>query len=478
MTELEVSFEKDSDNYYNETDLRIIKTVLNDTKTALEFSNSENYQLLSDSVRDFSKNVVDLVRAYKTVPTKRMLIESIQDSPSKIQEYNSIFSNLENVTYDVKEFKYDFEKIRNKYKSSITEQFKNTVTNLVNAEQVEELLKKYKTNLDKATPGKKVYVQKTVKEFVEDFKNTYNLKLKNELKTHGILTHSKYLDFVTNGLNYSDLVIVGGETGAGKSLHLNNFAKNIWKQNNSIYTRDNFSNGYHVIYFSLEMPYEQCFNRFIASLANVPQYGIRDATLTKEQLNKVHAALEFMKCYPFEFQIVDIPRGVTPDVLEQRIEEAFGSFKPDVIVVDYLGLMEDPTVSGDDWLKLGYITGKLHEIARAYNVLMLTAAQLNRPTTGKELVGIHRFGRSSLILHHATLALQIESRVGEHQMQDSVMHIVKNRNGSLGEYSLLKNLSNAYFEDPPEVFLPHQGVTSLLSSEKSDISKLLEEYNW
>lgn len=476
-TEFNVTFQE-SEKYVNETDLRIIKTILNDNKLSLEFASSDNYELLSDPCKDFAKKIVDLVKSYKSIPTKRMILESVQDSSIKHQEFNEMFSRLESISYDSKEFKYDLEKIRNQYKHSVTENFKKNVTNLVSSEQIEVLLKSYKTNLDKATPGKKVYVQKTIKEFIEDFKNTYNLKLKNEIKTHGILTHSKYLDFVTNGLNYSDLVIIGGETGAGKSLHLNNFAKNIWKQNNSIYNRENFSNGYHVVYFSLEMPYEQCFNRFIASLANVPQYGIRDATLTKEQLNKVNVALDFIKHYPFEFQIVDIPRGVTPEILENRIEEAFGSFKPDVIVVDYLGLMEDPTVSGDDWLKLGYITGKLHEIARAYNILMLTAAQLNRPTAGKELVGIHRFGRSSLILHHATLALQIESRVKEHEMQDSVLHIVKNRNGSLGEYVLLKNLSNAYFEDPPEVFLPHEGVKSLLSSEISDVSKLLEEFNW
>jgi replicative DNA helicase len=281
-----------------------------------------------------------------------------------------------------------------------------------------------------------------------------------------------------------EMMIIGGETGAGKSMLLNNIAIQMWMQKNTVFTED-YMKGCNVLYFSLEMPFEACFRRTMARVADVPMYGIRDASLYKSQLEAMNTSFDFIDKYPYQFEIVDIPRGVTVDQIEARFLEAKAKFNPDVVVVDYLGLLEDSDSEGDDWLKLGHIAGKLHELARYYNIVVLTAVQLNRPTTkvnkdSSDLIGIHRIGRSSLIMHHANIGIQIESRKDESTYGDLKYHVIKNRDGETGCHSLVKNFKHASLKDPEVPFEPPRDDSGILPLDgiSEDISTLLEKYKW
>jgi replicative DNA helicase len=226
------------------------------------------------------------------------------------------------------------------------------------------------------------------------------------------------LDYVTGGLQPAEMVIIGAETGGGKSMFLNNIAVQMWMQKNTIFTDpENYTKGCNIQYFSLEMPFRACFRRTVARLSDLPVYGIRDAKIANDKLDNLSKALKFTKKYPFEFEIVDIPRGATVDQIEERYLEAVDQGRaPDVIIVDYLGLMDAPGVGDEDWLKLGVISGRLHEFARMYDVIVLTAVQLNRAPNkmhldSSELIGLHRIGRSALIMTHANIGIQIEIHI-------------------------------------------------------------------
>ena len=145
--------------------------------------------------------------------------------------------------------------------------------------------------------------------------------------------------------------------------------------------------------------------------------------------------------------------------------------------------MEDFSVSGDDWLKLGYISGKLHEFARVYNVCVLTAVQLNRPPSKQnadpsELIGLHRIGRSSQIIHHANIGIQIETRKEEYTYSDFIYHIIKNRDGELGRGVLIKNFKTATIKEMKEAqeYEDDQYQSNEISDD--DISSYLEEIGW
>lgn len=246
------------------------------------------------------------------------------------------------------------------------------------------------------------------------------------------------------------------------SMLLLNMAVQMWRQRNSLDFQDP-SKGYNIQYFSLEMPFDQCFLRLFASLGELPTYGLRDAKITHPQLlEKMGKAAKFIERFQPEFEIVDIPRGVTVQDIEERYLEAKAQDRaPDVVVVDYLGLMQDPKAEGDDWLRLGQIAGQLHEFARVYNVVVLSAVQLNRPKNRdpEEAIGLHRIGRSSLIMHHATVGVQIETRKNEAAMQDMKYHIIKNRNGELGSHLLKKSFRTATLRDL-EIYQPRHNDLS------------------
>ena len=247
------------------------------------------------------------------------------------------------------------------------------------------------------------------------------------------------------------------------SMLLNSMAKQIWLQGNTIESSASSSlkPGYNVLYFSLEMPHHDCFCRLLASLANVPERGLIKANLSHEAEVKVQKARDFVKMYQesgYYFDIVDVPRNLTIEEVELRYHDAMLRYRPDVVVVDYMGLMHSTALENEpDWLKMGGIAASLHEFGRAYDNIMITAAQLTdlkRNSSGSKseedrAVGMHRWGRSSLIMHHVNIGIQIETRQNEENFPDMRIHVIKNRKGPLGHGNLIKNFANSSLIDVP-----------------------------
>jgi replicative DNA helicase len=467
-----------------EQDLRLLKTILAEPAIASEFANTYDESIFMGDSKKFAKMVLSYIKAYKMPPTKRVMLDRCSSNVELLDQISTIWDSVQEVDCSVAEFKYDLDKIKNRFAQQKVTTLKNMLDDPPS--DLATTLKVIQEQLDdvkRISKGRRqTYTQKTLKSYIPDFKQSYNDKFRNKEIGRGILTGYSYIDYIKNGMLPAEMMIVAGETGAGKSMVLNNMAIQMWMQQNTVFS-DTFVKGYNVLYFSLEMPYEACARRTLARIADVPMYALRDSALSKFQVEGMKRATDFIEKYPYEFEIVDIPRGVTPEQVEARFVEAQARYNPDVVVVDYLGLLEDPEAQGDDWLKLGYIAGKLHELARVYNVVMLTAVQLNRPPSSKskqneeDLIGIHRIGRSSLIMHHANLGIQIQSRPAENTFSDLKYHIIKNRDGELGSHIMLKNFKNASVTDSPYEPKLEDGVP-IFENDVQDISELLTKYSW
>ena len=188
-----------------------------------------------------------------------------------------------------------------------------------------------------------------------------------------------------------------------------------------------------------------------------------------ENLKKV---LKFINAYPNHFEIVDIPRGATMESLELIFEEAKATYQPDVVVIDYLGLMDYDGTDMEDWLKLGKISERIHEFTRVHNCTALSAVQLNRPKGSKEedKIGLHRIGRSALIMQNANVAVQIETRANEKNFPDMKYHIIKNRDGELGSAVLIKDLARGTLIDQKV----EEDPTTFEMRDPDDISERIE----
>lgn len=429
-------------------DLVILKTLVSNKKHALDFVNEGDPKFFSKEVWNFAQIAFSYIKTYKDLPTQRVMVERLAKGSNNhlIDHVNKVWQQLDGLEYNDHEYKHDLEKIKVRYAEKEISAIKESLSKLEpGSMDISKAMGAMQRTVQsiKSLNQARAYERKTLKEAVPLFREEYNAKMEDPNFDRGVRTGYSYLDNVTDGLRPGELILIGGESGAGKSMLLMNMALQIWMQDNHIDMTDNFGAGQGVLYFSLEMPFKPCLNRVLSRLSGNPSKKIRNATLNADEATKLKKTLKFINNYPYQFEIVDIPRGATMEGLELLYEESKIQYDPKIVVIDYLGLMSYEGADMDDWLKLGKISEKIHEFARVHNCTVLSAVQLNRGKSGKEeeRIGMHRIGRSALIMTNANIAIQIESRPNEKDYPDMYYHLIKNRDGELGKGKLIKNLA-------------------------------------
>lgn len=447
-----------------ELDLRILKAICTDKVSALTYAYRYDHTLFDEDTERFAKLVLDYTKHFRAPPTKRTLLDRHKNNAHLTNLIEETWNEIDEYEYDLKEYSYDLEQLKQRYRERAVEVIRERAAedDPDSPENPEEYFNRLSLEISRVTSLdlERTHTQKPVGDYIDEFQEGYEARKEAPEDTHEILTGYSMIDAVYGGAAPGELIMIGGETAAGKSMLLNNMAKQMWMQGNTLDTKENFERGYNVLYFSLEMPYQDCFVRFLASLANVPQRALSKSQLTPEEEERVKKAYNFIKLYQengYYFDIVDVPRNLTIEEVELRYHDAMLRYRPEIVVVDYMGLMHNKALAKEqDWLKMGAIAASLHEFARAYDCVVITAAQLTdlkRNSTGSQeesrRVGVHRWGRSSLIMHNVNLGIQIETRPNEMSFPDLKVHVVKNRKGPLGKGNLVKNFANASLVDVP-----------------------------
>lgn len=463
----------------NNLDLVVLKTLVTNKKHALDFVNESDIKLFGPEVFHFASLALGYIRTYKDLPTERVMVEKLGKGANEkqIEHVKKVWNQLETLTdYNELEYKHDLESLKKRFAEQQLTSLKDKLNKLEpGSMDIKRVLNEMSATNQaiKSLHQVKAYDRKTLKEAVPIFREEYNAKLQDPNFDQGTRTGYSYLDNVTDGLRPGELILIGGESGAGKSMLLMNMALQIWLQGNTTDMTGNFVPGNSVLYFSLEMPFKPCLNRVLSRLSGCPSKKIRNATLDQEEAAKLKTALRFINNYENQFEIIDIPRGATMETMELMFEEAKAHFEPKVVVIDYLGLMDYDGPEMDDWLKLGKIAEKIHEFARVHNVIVLSAIQLNRSKGGKdaeEKIGLHRIGRSALIMQNANIGVQIETRPNEKSFPDMYYHLIKNRDGELGKGKLIKNLAaGTLIDDKIE-----EDSTTFEIKDPDDISEKIE----
>jgi replicative DNA helicase len=448
-----------------ELDLKVLKGIITDKVNALTFTYRYDSTLFDEDSERFAKLVLDYIKHFRAPPTKRTLIDRHKNNSHITDLIENAWDEVEAVESNAYEFQYDLGELKKRYQQRAVDIIRERASaeDPDNPDNPEEYFNKLSLEISRVTAldMERTHTQKPVGDYVDEFQEGYESRRQAPEESPEIKTGYSMIDAVAGGVSPGELIMIGGETNSGKSMLLNNMAKQIWMQDNTLDMVSDFRRGYNVLYFSLEMPYQDCFIRFLASLANVPQRSLQKSTLTREEDERVKQAYKFIKQYQengYYFDIVDVPRNLTIEEVELRYHDAMLRYRPDVVVVDYMGLMHSKALAKEqDWLKLGGISSSLHEFARAYDCVVITAAQLtdlkrNSNSGSKEegqRVGVHRWGRSSLIMHNVNLGIQIETRPNERSFPDLKIHVVKNRKGPLGQGNLVKNFANASLIDVP-----------------------------
>ena len=464
---------------YNSLDLSILKVLTTNKKYAIDFANDCDSKLFSAEVWTFANLVVNYIKSYKEVPTLRVLTEKLSKGNNEklIEHVNKVWESVSQLPYDDKEYQHDLEKFKKRFAEKQISSVKDNLSKLepgsIDVTKVIGDMQKTIQTI-KGLNQNKAYENRSIKDYLPIFVDKFNQKKENPDLEVGIKTKYSFFDYATNGVKPADFILIAGESGFGKSLFLNNIAIQTWMQDNKISQRDNFTEGKNIVYFSLEMPYEDCFNRLISRLSGVPSRNIENAKISKEDFVKIKQALDFIKKYPYTFKIVDIADACADD-LESILNNSEEKF--DVVFIDYLGIMNTNEKSEEaDWLKQGLISYEVRAIARKHKLPIFSAVQLNRKSTGKdssENIGLNRLARSGTIATHATHVIQIENRPQEENHPDFVWHMIKNRKGPKGKGVCFKNLACATLVDKE---IDEQEMNSQFSDyDQDDISEELED---
>lgn len=438
---------------YNYTDLAVLKSICNDKKIASEFANNCLPEYFSADLLRFGKLICNYVLAYKNPPTLKILIEKNTPNKSLIEYIEKVWGAVESFSFDEKEYPVELEKLKERYVQNQIEELRTSLNK--DGVSIKDASKNISKALGtiKSINAKQTTINKSIKSHLSQFASEFQDKRKNGEDRSGLSTGFSALDEATCKLKPTDFLLYCGETGAGKSVLLSNTAKHVWMGENKISQKSDWKPGHNVAYFSLEMPYGDCFTRLLSSMTNIPYKKIDQAKCNRDEVVRLKEAMDFINSYPYSFHIIDIPRIAKPIDIENILVDLLEKEDISFIAIDYLGLMSPNSGAEEaDWQKQSTVCYELREILRSYSIAGATALQLNRRTAtmkDSDVVSLSRLARSSGIATHVTCVVQLETRVNEKLHPDAFYHILKNRKGGLGSGRLIKNLACSEFIDDP-----------------------------
>jgi replicative DNA helicase len=180
----------------------------------------------------------------------------------------------------------------------------------------------------------------------------------------GIPTGFDQLDQLLGGMQRSDLLIIAGRPGHGKSAMLLSIAKNVAQMHKK-----------HVAIFSMEMSNEQLIQRLLSQETKIDSHKFRQGTVSEDEWARfTHAAATLSEVKIF----LDDTPALTPLQLRSKCRRLHLEYSLDLVLVDYLQLMGSDYHTENRVQEVSYISRYVKALARELNVPVVAAAQLSR----------------------------------------------------------------------------------------------------
>ena len=255
----------------------------------------------------------------------------------------------------------------------------------------------------------------------------------------GVPTGFIDLDKMLSGLQPSDLLIIAGRPGQGKTGFLLSVAKNA-----------GLTHKKHVAIFSLEMSNEQVVQRLIAQETGIDSQRLRTGKLHENEWPLFTHSIEVFG--DTHIYLDDTP-AITPLQLRTKCRRLHMEFGLDLVIVDYLQLMGGDTRNDNRVQEVSYISRNLKILARELNVPVLAAAQLSRAVeqrSDKRPV-LSDLRESGSLEQDADIVMfiyrpdQYEKETDKQNVAEII--IAKHRNGPVGSVELIFRNTLAKFEN-------------------------------
>ena len=201
----------------------------------------------------------------------------------------------------------------------------------------------------------------------------------------GFTTGLDSLNTKIGGLHKSDLTIVAGRPGMGKSALGTNFAVAAAKR----FLRDaedgiapEKSAGAPVALFSLEMSADQLATRILAEQSGITSENLRTGRITQHEFRDLARAATELQSLPL---YIDDTPGLTIAALRTRARRLKRQKGIGMIVVDYLQLLQGTGRGNDNRVQeISEISRGLKQLAKELDVPVIGLSQLSRQVEQRE----------------------------------------------------------------------------------------------
>jgi replicative DNA helicase len=209
-----------------------------------------------------------------------------------------------------------------------------------------------------------------IKTILPDVVNRIDEMYHSDGKMTGIPTGFKQLDEMTSGLQPGDLIIIAGRPSMGKTTLAVNIAENAA-----------LGSGKAAAVFSMEMSAESLTLRMISSLGRINQSNLRSGRLQEEDWPRIDSAMTQLSSANI---YVDETPALTPTEVRARARRLKRERGLDLIVVDYLQLMQVAGTKENRATEISEISRSLKALAKELKVPIIALSQLNRGVEQRE----------------------------------------------------------------------------------------------
>lgn len=231
------------------------------------------------------------------------------------------------------------------------------------------------------------------------------------------------LDRATGGFMTGSVFVIAARPGCGKTDFAVNLALRMAKQEK------------RVLYFSMEMTNVQLMQRVASHLLKINSQRVRDRILSDDEMKKVEWALSQFESKQ-RLSFVQEPR-----VSVKRVRHYIDLWKPDVVIVDHIGLMDRPKAR-DQYRAIGEISNELKQIALEKKISLIELVQMNRAIESRAskvptLADLRESGDLEQDADYVGFLvpenMSEKTLVGD-ESADIVLYLQKNRHGRPGNF--------------------------------------------
>lgn len=259
---------------------------------------------------------------------------------------------------------------------------------------------------------------------LEELNDSLDVK-KNRISLIDFPRLDNFLQLVEN-----DFLVVGANTGTGKSALLINFMNSLMSK-------------YQCIYFNLEMDRNTICSRMVSTASDVPIRYLNDPSTPHQK-----ELIEKGKRKIVESKVIIEYKTFRLDDVETFIRMAPREKRHTVIFIDHLGLIRVP---GKKTLyeQMTEVAKELRQVCFKYNVTIIAACQLNR-TSSNGKITLSMLKDSGEVENSASKIILLSRSPDfskEHLEPEMILDVAKNRSGMEGELHFIYEKSKQKFKE-------------------------------